>query len=65
MAPLDQERLARLNAELDAIDKWDETYRRDQRHTTSDRFSHEARQLRRRQILKEIELLGSDVNQGS
>ena len=54
---MNQQRLALLKVELVAIDKWDETYRRDKTHDTSDEFSYRAQQLRRRQIMKEIELL--------
>jgi len=57
----DQERLALLQGELVAIDKWDESYHRDKTHHTSDEFSYQARQLRRRQIMREIELLRSDL----
>jgi hypothetical protein len=53
---MNQQRLALLKVALVAIDKWDETYRRDKTHDTSDEFSYRARQLRR-QIMKEIELL--------
>ena len=62
---MDQERLERLNVELVAIDKWDKTYCRDKTHDTSDEFSYQARQLKRRQIMREIELLRSDVRQAS
>jgi hypothetical protein len=56
----DQERRARLEAELVAIDKWDELYRQEKTHHTRDEFSYQARQLRRQQIMREIE---ADVKQ--
>ena len=54
---MDQERLARLKADLVAIDKWDEAYRRDKTHDTIDEFAYQARQLRRREIMREIQIL--------
>jgi hypothetical protein len=54
-AAMDQERLARLKAELVAIDKWDEAYRPDKTHDTIDEVSYQARQLRRREIMREIQ----------
>jgi hypothetical protein len=62
---MNQQRLALLKVELVAFDKWDETYRRGKTHDTSDEFSYQVRQLRRRQIMKEIELLRSDFRQAS
>jgi hypothetical protein len=64
-AAMDQERLARLKAELVAIDKWDEAYRRDKTHDTIDEVSYQARQLRRREIMREIQLLRPDLRQAS
>jgi hypothetical protein len=54
---MDQARVARLKAELAAIDRWDEAYRRDKTHDTTAEVSYEARQLRRREIMREIESL--------
>jgi hypothetical protein len=66
MAPArDQERLARLKDELVAIQRWDEAYRQEKTHHTSNEFSYQARQLRRQQIMREIELLRSDLRQAS
>ena len=62
---MDQQRLARLKVELIAIDKWDETCRRESSHDTSREVSYQARQLRRRQIMREIELLRPDSRQSS
>jgi hypothetical protein len=62
---MDQERLARLKAELVAIDKWDEPYHEDKTHDTIDEVSYEARQLRRREIMREIKLLRPDLRQAS
>ena len=63
--PLDQERLARLKDELVAIDKWDEAYRREQTHDAIDKYSYAARQLRRQEVLRRIELLCCDLRQAS
>jgi hypothetical protein len=55
--PLNQERLARLKVELAAIDKWDEDCGRDNTQNTTDEVSYQARQLRRREIMRVIESL--------
>lgn len=52
---MNQERLARLRAELVAIDKWEENYRRRTMRHINDKVAYEASQLRRREILREIE----------
>ena len=57
---MEQEHLARLKAELAAIDKWDETYRlEDKAHHPNEEVAHEARQPRGREIMREIQNLES------
>lgn len=51
------DRRARLEAELRAIKLWDEAYSRDNAHDPSDEFSFQARQLRRREIMREVQNL--------
>lgn len=46
-----QDRLARLEAKLRAIDAWDEAYRQDKTHDEIDEVSYRARQ----EIMREIE----------
>jgi hypothetical protein len=62
---MDQARLSRLRAELVTIDEWDEAYLRKKPHGTSDEVSYQARQLRRREIMREIQLLRSDLREAS
>ena len=57
---MEQEHLARLKAELAAIDKWDDAYRlEDKTHDTGEEVAYQARQLRRREIMREIQSLES------
>jgi hypothetical protein len=57
---MNQERIARLTDELVAIDQWDKIYRADETHRKSDEVAYEVRQLRRREIDREIRNLASD-----
>jgi hypothetical protein len=60
---MDHERIARLTDELTAIEKWDEMYRADETHSISEEVAYEVRQLRRREIEREIHNLTSDSGQ--
>jgi hypothetical protein len=51
------DRLARLKAELKAIAVWDEAYRLEITHDETAEVSYQARQERRREIMREIERL--------
>jgi hypothetical protein len=58
---LDLDRRALIEAELAAIDLWDNDYRLAAEHCTSEDDSFRARQDRRRELLAEIvRLAGSD-----
>jgi hypothetical protein len=57
---INRERIARLTDERTAIEKWDEMYRADETHTTSEEVAYAVRQLTRREIQREIHDLTFD-----
>ena len=51
----DDDRLVRLRSELLAIDVWDSNYFLTERHCRSDQVAYQSRQVRRDELLLEIQ----------